>query len=267
MHTKIVLFFTFTLALAPSLASKALAQAGARPAKASLSEMYNFELRGYYWNSGLNATVKSDEGDFKGTDIDIVEDLGIARQKGLIGGEATLELYSGHKLKLTVVNISYNTGKFIDKEIIFKGDVYPVDTKVTSEMDLLSARLGYEYDFIRGDNGFLGLQLAANLIKTNATLVTNDTLSNSAKVALVFPMVVATGRAHFSRHISGTAELGWMGYESSNLFDAVLYLDYNPVRNVGITFGWKSIMIDAKEGGDKVNVQWSGVFAGLIFRI
>jgi len=267
MHTKIVLFSAFSLALAFSVATRASAQEGAGSPKASLSEMYNFELRGFYWNSGLDATVRSDEGGFEGTDIDVVEDLGIARQKGVIGGEATLELYQGHKLKLTVVNISYDTDKVIDKELTFKGDVYGVGTKVTSKMNLLSARLGYEYDFIRGDNGFVGLQLAANLIQTNASLVTNDTLSNSARVALVFPMVVATGRAHFTKHISGTAELGWTGYESSNLFDAVLYIDYNPVRRVGITFGWKSIMIDAKESGDKVNVQWSGVFAGLILRI
>lgn len=267
MHTRIVLFATFVLALASSLAIKASAQEDNEAQGASFSEMYNLELRGFYWNSGLNATVRSDEGDFSGTDIDIVEDLGIARQKGLLGGEATLELYSGHKIRFAIVKISYDTDKIIDKQITFKGDTYPVNTKVSSTIDLLSARLGYEYDFIRNENGFLGLQLAANMIQTKASLVTNDILSNSAEVAVVIPMVIATGRAHFNKHISGTAELGWMGYGSSNLFDTVLYLDYNPVRNLGITVGWKAIMIDAEQSGDMVDIGWSGIFAGLIIRI
>jgi hypothetical protein len=267
MHTKIVLFIAFAIALAPWHTSNASAEEAGEADLASFSEMYNFELRGFYWNSGLDATVRADDGDFSGTDIDIVEDLGIDKTKGLFGAEATLELYSGHKLKLTVVKISYDTAKNIDKEITFKGDTYPVNTKVNSKLDLLSARLGYEYDFFRRDEGFLGIQVAANILRTKASLVTNDTLANSAEVATVIPMVIATGRAHFNKHVSGTVELGWMGYGSSNLFDTVLYIDYNPVRNVGVTAGWKAIMIDAEDGGDKVDVTWSGIFAGLIIRI
>ncbi len=253
----------------PATAGKKRAELTERhePLGPSIGEKYNFELRGFYWSAKLDATLRSDEGELEGTEIDFAENLGIDERKGLLGGEATVELYLRHKLKLAFVSISYDSRKVLEDEITFKGDVYPVNTPVSSKMNLLSTRFGYEYDVIRGDNGFFGLQLAANLIQAEVSLVTNDILSNSARVSAVIPMVIAAGRIHFSPHFSGTAELGWMEYESSSLFDAIIYLDYNPVRHIGVTAGWRAIMVDAEQSDTKIDVRWSGIFAGLILRI
>lgn len=269
MHTKIVLFvaFVFYCSLSVLDSRSALADEEPDPIGPSLGEQYNFELRGFYWDASLGATMRADRGGVQGSDIDVVDDLGVDRRKGLFSGEITMEFFLRHKIRIALVSISYDSFKILDKEMVFEGETYSVNTRVNSKVDLLTTRIGYEYDFLRGDRGFLGLQLAANFVQSKASLTTDDTLANSLSMSVAIPMVIAVGKTHFGDYVSATAELGWIGYENSNLFDAVIYLDYNPLRSLGLTAGWKSIMIDAEQSGDKVDIKWSGIFAGFILRI
>jgi len=232
-----------------------------------LGEDFTFEMRGLYWLPGLTATIRSDKGALEGTRIDLVDDLGVDGDKAFPSFEATLKFFGRHKVIFSYINISYSATTILDSEIMFQGQTYDVLSLVSSSADIQSARLAYEFDLVRTDSGFLGLQAGVNFISAELEMVTNFILSNKASVSAAVPMFGATGRFNFGPYVSGTAYAAYMTYQTADSLDAGVYLDFNPLRNLGLTLGWKTVSLKGETDTEKVDVQWSGPFAGFALRL
>ncbi len=236
-------------------------------AQTSVSEQYSVEARALYWQVNMDATIQGDSGSSLGSDIDLVEDLGIDEKKGFFGADATFRLAHDHKIRLSYVNISYDQSHVLKRDITFNGTVYTANTPVDSDFDVKMVKAAYDYTFLKWANGYLSGQLIANYLMADATLVTNSILSNSASGSIIEPMVGATGRIFIKTTLAATAEIAWIGYDNNNIFDGSIYLDYNPLNMVGFTIGYRGIRVDAKVDDEKYGLQWNGLFGGLIIRL
>jgi hypothetical protein len=58
----------------------------------------------------------------------------------------------------------------IQREIEFEGEIYPVDARVNVDIRSLIFIPGYQYDILRRDHGFLGVEVDCNLISTDGSL-------------------------------------------------------------------------------------------------
>ena len=241
--------------------------AGIAQAQMSLSEQYNIEARALYWQVNMDATIKADGGSGLGSDIDLAQDLGIDEKEAFLGADITLRLAHDHKIKLSYVRIGYDQPHVLNQSITFNDTVYSANTPIHSKIEIQSLRAGYDYTFLKWANGYLSAQLIGNYINADATLITNNVLSNSANGSIIAPMIGATGRVYIKPSIAATAEVAWAGYDGSNLFDGMVYLDYNMFNMAGITLGYRGIRIDAKVDTEKYDLQWNGFFAGLIVRL
>ncbi len=232
-----------------------------------IGERFGFEGRLLYWNANFRGIVRSDEGDLKGTEIDIVEDLGLETPKGVVSAEFTIKFLERNKLKFSYINFSYSSSVLLTDEVVFKGVTYPLFSLVDTTADIVSIRAGYEFDIFHNDTGFFGVQLAANYLSSKITLVANKVLTNSVKSSVVIPVVAATGRVFITHNISGTLEGSWMSYDTAMSLDGSAYLDYNPMREVGLTLGWRTIIAEADLETEKAEIQWSGFYVGIVVRM
>jgi len=231
-----------------------------------IGEDFNLELRGAYWLATLATSLRVDSGELQGTEVDLVNDLGLSKQAGFPIGEITLKFFERHKIKVDFVQISYSARNTVKNDFVFNGVTYPAESDVATTLNIQSIRFGYEVDLFRSSRGYFAFRLSGDYLKTNASLVTNDTLYNKADVTLVAPLVALAGRINAMPWLSITLDVAGVGYDKSYVYDGTIYFDINPVRNAGLTFGWRSITVNVEIEGKKAYVQWSGPYAGMIIR-
>src|SRR5271154_276552 len=75
-----------------------------------------------------------------------------------------------HHLLLNVTPIYESKTATINRTIMFQGETYDIGAGVHSSLRTWNVAPGYQYDIIRTDHGFLGLEVDVNLVDTRAAL-------------------------------------------------------------------------------------------------
>ncbi len=229
-------------------------------------EMFNFEVRAYYWLTGFDAEIRVDGGDLSGTDIDVVDDLGLERSKGFPGVEATIKFAEKHKLKLNSIALKYSGSTIVDSQFTFNDVIYPAGVKADTSMDVNLFIFNYEYDFIREKEGYVSFRFGVEGVSTNVSIVTNDLLSNSANISVGVPVIGLAARMNFSEYVSMTGEVSGIAFDKSSMSDFTFYMDINPTRNVGLYLGYRAYRLDVDIDDKRGNIGWNGIMAGGAFR-
>ncbi|MBF0171779.1 MAG: hypothetical protein HQK87_11970, partial [Nitrospinae bacterium] len=155
---------------------------------------YTVEGRAYYWLTSFAATVRADEGSLKGTNVDLVNDLGLERSKGIPSVSLGLRFWGRNRLHFDYVNFAYSAHKNVTSSFVFNGASYPAGSEVATDMSMTFTRFGYEFELYKSDGGAVAMGLLGNAVRNKTTLVTNQVLSNSADASIVVPMLSLAGR-------------------------------------------------------------------------
>ena len=75
-----------------------------------------------------------------------------------------------HHFLLTASPVRFSRTETIGRTINFQGQTFDIGSQVTAKMKTFNFAPGYQYDLIRRDSGYLGLQINVNLLDTSATL-------------------------------------------------------------------------------------------------
>src|SRR5512139_1450822 len=148
----------FTLALFLLLVSQAAparAQFNA-PSPPAVGENYKVELGFAWWDPSVDLIINSESIGIPGTDIDLVEDLGV-EQKRLIELRGVLRPGRKHKLRISRLPIRYEAETTLTREFVFNGQLYRVGLPVSTEAQFDTWRFGYEYDFLYKSRGYIGV--------------------------------------------------------------------------------------------------------------
>jgi hypothetical protein len=229
-------------------------------------EAFVFEFRTTYWSPTLSSDLKVDNGNLAGTNINVVRDLGFDEKKPVPTAELTFKLAERHKLRLDYLSFAYSGNKTISTGISFNGVVYPLRSQLKTDMELRSIKAGYELDVFRSEKGYVAFRLAADSVYAKASIETLGAISNSASASIIAPVVGVSGRISPMPWGSLTADICGVGYEKSTVYDLSVYADMNPVKNLGITVGWRTLRLNINVEGKTSDTQWSGVFGGLALR-
>lgn len=230
-------------------------------------EAFNFELRANYWSPTLSSDLRADSGNLKGTNINVVRDLGFDDKKPLPTAELTIKFAERHKLRFDYIDFTYKGDNTVGSKIIFNGVVYPLSSRLKTDLELRSIKAGYEYDLVRGNGGFLAFRIAADNVFAKASVETMGAITNSTSASITAPVVGLAGRVSPLPWVSLTADVCGVGYDKSVVYDASIYADINPIKNLGVTVGWRSMRININVENTVSDTQWSGAFAGILFRL
>jgi len=244
-----------------------------RPATEAVGEQYHIEAAYGWWNAEPSLIVNSESLDILGTDVDLVNDLGIEQKKL---GKFNLVLRPGrkHRFRFERLPIHYEADTVVSRSFVFNGQTFNVGLPVQTTANFDTYRFGYEYDFLYRSKGFIGALL--ELKYTNVDVELNSPIGNEfALAAAPIPTagVIARGYPLPSLAITGEVSLFRMPESlATQLEGRGTYTDfdfnatYNFNRFAGVQAGYRKVNIFYDVERDRGTLKFSGLYFGSVIR-
>ena len=253
-------------------ATPARAQYGAgKMADPATGETYHVEVSGDFWNPNPDLVITSEALGIVGSQIDFVRDLGIVQSKFR---QLKIVLRPGrkHKFRVDYLPMSYSATSTVHREFIFNGIKYAINLPVSTELSWKTWHLGYEYDFVYTDRGFVGVVLQAKATDIQASIQASALGREFARAQAPLPAIGGIGRIYVVPNISITGELDFFKipdnideryqahYWDFDLYGTVNFNDY-----VGAQIGYRRIDLGYVFEDDHGNFKAKGLyFSGVV---
>ena len=209
------------------------------------------------------------EEDGFGTTIDIEDDLDLDDSEN-ITAELAVSL-GDFKLTAGYLPLSFEGNTLLSRSIIFSGDLFPVGTRVESEVEVDILDIGLTWYILNFDDTptrfQLGVELAAKITDAEAQL-SDLTLgiTESISETLPFPTVGVRGRVAFSDLVGINGRVGYIGYDDNHFLDADIQLEVSPIPMLGVYGGYRVLDIEIDESDFFLDSDFSGFYGGAFFR-
>ena len=241
------------------------------PADTAVGEDYHVEVGIGWWNPDAQLQINSESIGIPGSDIDLVDDLGI-EQKYLIDLHGVLRPGKKHRIRISRTPIRYEAETTLTREFVFNGQRYRVGLPVSTAAQFDTWRFGYEYDFLYRSRGFVGVLF--DLKYTNVDVELNSPIGlEFAKAVAPIPTIGGVFRAYPAKSLAINGEVSFFKVpDNINENYRGRYLDYdfnatyNFTNNVGAVFGLKSIDVFYEVERDSGDLVFKGWYFGGVAR-
>jgi hypothetical protein len=264
------LCLTLPLLLTPLLAVPAAAQYRP-PSDPPTGEDYHVELAFLGWKPTPVFTMTSESLGILGTDVDLVNDLGID-SKMLWETRIVLRPARKHKFRVHYLPMHYTAETVVQREFIFNGLLYRAGLPVNTDAEIKTWRVGYEFDFIHRDWGYLGVLADLKFTDVNVQLESPLGLEFTKQAAPI-PTFGGTARGYLTRDISLTGEVTFFKVPENlsedyggRYVDFDFYGTMNFTRNFGAQLGYRSIDVFYEIDFDRGDLQFRGWYLGGVLR-
>jgi hypothetical protein len=251
----------------------ASAQYGAASSQPAVGDRYAIEAAAGWWDPNPEVVVSSESLGIPGSDIDLVDDLGIERKR-IPELRVVLRPSTKHKFRFHYLPIKYSAEAVLQREFIFNGQRYRIGLPVNTEADLTTYRFGYEYDFLYRSRGYLGVLLDVKYTNIDVQLDSPIGSEFTSQVAPI-PTIGVVGRGYIVPNVSITGEVSFFKVPE-NLAEQLdaggRYIDYdfygtfNFNRNVGAQLGLRSIDAFYESDLDSGALKFAGWYFGAVVR-
>jgi hypothetical protein len=253
------------------IAGRAEAQFGVSdPAPA---EDYVMELGLMFWQPTPTLLIQTGTlTRITGGEVDFVREFGIEDQRF---SEFRIVARPGrkHKIRFSRVAARYDESAILQRTVTFGGRTFTIGAPATADLRWDLYRIGYEWDFVARDRGFVGVIAELKHNKVSADLAAAGFGSEFYEATAPVPTVGVIGRGYPHRAVSITAEL--TGFKlpdfvseefEAKLFDFDLYGTVSIGRHVGIQGGYRSVVAEYLVDDDAGDLKLKGLYFGGLVR-
>jgi hypothetical protein len=243
---------------------------------AAVGEKYRVEFSGTLWNPDLFGLISSEQFGQAGTKIDFLTDLGYVKTR-FKDMRIVLRASRKSKFRIQYTPLVYEAQTTLRRDLIFNGQRFPVAVPIESSFGWKVWRLGYEYDFVYRDRGFVGFLLEARATQVDARLKTNSPIFSPgidefATIKAPLPSIGIVGRAYPVKQLAINFEVS--GFKvpdidptvKANYFDWDLSGTVNLTNNVGLQVGWRKMTTFLSVEQDLGDVKFQGIWFGAALR-
>lgn len=231
-----------------------------------LGEKYHVEVSGSIWNPALFGVISSEQFGIPGTQIDFTDDLGYKKTRFR---DFRIVLRPSQKSRFRIQNtpITYTAETLLNRNLVFNGITFPVSVPLQSTFGWKVWRLGYEYDFLYKERGFVGILFEARYTDFSAEL--RSALGNEfTAVKGPLPAIGGVGRVYILPEVALNFELS--GFQvpridpqySGSYFDWDIHGTFNVNRYVGLQVGWRRVSTLITVEKDMGNLKFQGLWFG-----
>ncbi len=217
------------------------------------------DVEGRYWLSTLDSNVMATDLSIIGTNIDLVDTLGMDDKKNFFDGRIVLEL-GGHRLRYGYVPLEWKGTGSHNASITFNGQTYNANVAIDSELSIKYHRLAYQYNFIDTLDNHLGVIAELKYFDIDAKLqsaVNNEVIGIGAPVPTVglaaqiaVPFLIKLGG-----EVTGVS-LGNKAY----MYDAEVSLSYKPLPLFDLAAGYRAFKMHVEDSGNEADIDITGPF-------
>jgi hypothetical protein len=234
-------------------------------------EKYHIEAAAAYWFPTADMVVSSEQFGIAGSQIDFKRDLALTDQRF---PELRLELRPArsHKFRLQYIPATYSQSTTLTQDIVFNGIRYRLGLPVNSTLDWKTLEIGYEYDFIVRNWGFVGFDLQAKYTDVQVSLA-SPIASEFAHARGPIPALGGIGRYYVVPNISITGEFSAFKIPDSidsrynaHYIDVDIYGTLNFTNNIGVKGGYRSRDVGYLFKSDSGAFTLKGIYFGAVLR-
>src|SRR5262245_17797497 len=255
-----------------AIAAPARAQYKPRPLNdPATGEMFHIEADASFWNPSADMTVSSESLGIPGSTVDLKKDLGVTDQR-FPALSINLRPARRHHLRFQYIPMEYEGSARIQRDLVFNGIRYSLNTPVNSTLDWKAYRFGYEYDFIATNKGFGGFIMEAKYTDVKVEL-DSPFAQEFAHARAPIPAIGGIGRVYVVPNISITGELTLFRLPESVSKDYVAhytdldtYGTVNFTNNVGVKAGFRSLDLGYLIKSDQGSFTLNGLYFGAVLR-
>jgi hypothetical protein len=115
-----------------------------------------------------------------GTDIDFEKDLGINREVGTFLADFQWRISRRSRITLNYYNIKRSSNHILDKDIVFNGNTFQINTSVNSFFNTAIYQFSYGYAILEKPTYEAGLFIGTHILGTNAGITVNGANAGTA---------------------------------------------------------------------------------------
>jgi len=232
-----------------------------------VGEDYHIEASFNFWSPTPQAIVNSEALGILGTDVNLVTDLGIEKQR-LNDLRLVLRPAKKHRFRISYLPMNYDASTNITREFVFNGLRYPPSLPVQTTAQFKAWRFGYEYDFLYRERGFLGVLFDVKYTDVNVGLL-SPIGDEFTKAVAPLPTIGAVGRVYAAKNLALNGEVSYFKIPDSasedykgRYVDFDLYATFNPHKNFGVQAGYRSIDVFYLSKNDTGTLTFKGLYFG-----
>ena len=155
MQTSLLLLFLSVLAAGLIQPGKTLAEEGWGPGQ----DKWKFELGGYF--PSINTELQIDGIEIDGDDLDLEDKLGFDDSDALWRLEGYWRFFKRHRLNFGYYQFNRDASITLDEEIEIGDEIFPINARVNSELNLGFFSFDYMYSYFQGEKWELSAGLGA----------------------------------------------------------------------------------------------------------
>lgn len=227
------------------------------------AEQYRLRVEYREFRPGLTGTVQKGSGDTAGTLVELDDDLGIL-DKRTFEVHGAIQFRPGHKLRLSYTRIDYDADVPEARRTFTFGETrFERFSNVITNMKGGFYSAEYEWDFLRGPYGFLGVMLGAKAVDLDWLIVSPPSQRETDTVRAPVPSLGAAARVYAGR-LSLDGELSGLSIGSrGTVVEAQTSVRLHVSDRLAVQGGWRLIKLKAEDGLDMGDVRMSGFTFGL----
>src|SRR6476619_6041530 len=253
-----------TAATAVMAAASPAAAQYSPPPEPAVGENYHVEISYGWWNADPSLVVNSESLGIPGTDVDLIDDLGI-EQKQLGKLNVVLRPAEKHRFKFEYLPIRYEAQATVHREFVFNGQVYRIGLPVQTKADYLT------YNFVYRSRGFFGVLFDLKYTDVNVELTSPIGVEFANAIAPI-PTIGVAGRGYVAKNVAVGGELSFFRlpgeYENydGKYTDIDFYGTVNFTNNLGATVGYRPVDVFYKSKLDTGALKFSGLYISGVAR-
>jgi hypothetical protein len=234
-------------------------------------EKYHIEGGADYWFPSADLVVSSEQLGIPGSQIDFKRDLGLNDQK-FPSLQLQLRPARSHKFYLQYIPVTYTQTATLTQDIVFNGIRYRLGLPVNSTIDWKTYQIGYEYDFVVKNWGFVGFDLEAKYTDVQVQLASPIAVE-FAHARGPIPALGGIARYYIVPNISITGQ--FTGFKipdsvsnqyNAHYVDVDIYGTLNLTNNFGVKGGYRSRDVGYLIKSDSGAFTLKGIYVGVVAR-
>jgi hypothetical protein len=245
------------------------------PAQIAPGEDYRVEVGAMFWSPTPELAINFNELREIGVEeeVDFVQEFGI-EDKRFREFRVTLKPGRKHKIRFQYVPISYDPEIVtLQRTIEFGGRTFTVGLPADAEVEWTLWRLGYEWDFVSGTAGYVGLVTELKYNNVRAAIESAGIGVEIAEAKAPVPAVGVIARGYLTEYVSITGE--FTGFKvpdalteefDAEFWDFDIYGTVSLGRNVGVQAGYRSLDVDFIADEDVGRLKLTGIYFGGLVR-
>jgi len=236
-------------------------------------EDYTVELGLMFWQPTPTLLIQTGAlTQITGGEVDFVQEFGIENKRFT---EFRIVARPGrkHKIRFSRVAMRYDEEAILQRTVTFGGRTFNIGAPATADLKWDLYRIGYEWDFVARDRGFVGVIAELKHNKVSADVAAAGFGSEFYEATAPVPSVGVIGRGYPHPAVSITAEFS--GFKlpdtiseefEAKLFDFDIYGTVSIGRHVGIQGGYRSVVAEYVVDDDTGDLKLKGLYFGGLVR-